>query len=61
MLKQGHRPEAFYIVLSGCVMVNVEDMSLRDGKTFVKTVQEIGPGDTFGVSVLSDGYICLLF
>jgi CRP-like cAMP-binding protein len=52
VLKLGHRPEAFYIVLSGFVFANVEEVCPSTGKTFMKTVKEMGPGDTFGVSFI---------
>ncbi|XP_053398487.1 uncharacterized protein LOC123558054 [Mercenaria mercenaria] len=55
VLKMGHRPEAFYIVLSGFVMANVEDICPTSGKKFVKTVKEMGPGDTFGELALIEG------
>ncbi|XP_052280239.1 uncharacterized protein LOC127877948 isoform X2 [Dreissena polymorpha] len=48
VLKQGHRPEAFYILLAGSVIANIQDTSPETGKQFVKTVKEMGPGDTFG-------------
>ncbi|XP_060581847.1 uncharacterized protein LOC132738374 [Ruditapes philippinarum] len=48
VLKLGHRPEAFYIVLSGFVFANVKEVCPSTGKTFMKTVKEMGPGDTFG-------------
>ncbi|KAK3600046.1 hypothetical protein CHS0354_012738 [Potamilus streckersoni] len=49
ILKQGHRPEAFYIILSGSVLANIQDTSPTTGKTFVRTVHEMSAGDTFGV------------
>ncbi|XP_052796214.1 uncharacterized protein LOC128228758 [Mya arenaria] len=55
ILKQGHRPEAFYILLSGSVMANIEDVSPESGKQFVKTVKEMGPGETFGEVALIEG------
>ena len=49
ILKQGHRPEAFYILLAGSVIANIRDTHPETGRQFVKTVKEAGPGETFGV------------
>ncbi|KAL3880118.1 hypothetical protein ACJMK2_032387 [Sinanodonta woodiana] len=55
ILKQGHRPEAFYIILSGSVLANIQDTSPTTGKTFVRTVHEMSAGDTFGeIALIED-------
>ncbi|KAL4230392.1 hypothetical protein ACF0H5_010774 [Mactra antiquata] len=55
IIKQGHRAEAFYILLAGHVIANVEDVNPSDGKKFSKTVKDMGPGDTFGELALIEG------
>ena len=49
ILKQGHRPEAFYIIIAGQVIANIEETSPTTGRNYIRTVTELGPGDTFGV------------
>nr|XP_006819701.1 PREDICTED: cyclic nucleotide-binding domain-containing protein 2-like [Saccoglossus kowalevskii] len=48
VLKQGHRPFAFYIILSGTCLVNVQEVDSRTGRSMVRTVREITGGDQFG-------------
>ncbi|VDI76345.1 Hypothetical predicted protein [Mytilus galloprovincialis] len=48
ILKQGHPPLAFYIMLSGVAIVNARDVNPKTGHTFVKTVGQLVAGDTFG-------------
>ncbi|KAI8495453.1 hypothetical protein Bbelb_269080 [Branchiostoma belcheri] len=56
VLKQGHRPFCFYIILSGTVLINVKEKDERTGKTFVRTVRELSGGDVFGeTAMMSDG------
>eukprot|EP00058_Branchiostoma_floridae_P015474 XP_002600962.1 hypothetical protein BRAFLDRAFT_79160 [Branchiostoma floridae] len=55
VLKQGHRPFCFYIILSGTVLINVKEKDERTGKTFVRTVRELSGGDVFGeTAMMSD-------
>ncbi|CAC5414586.1 unnamed protein product [Mytilus coruscus] len=48
ILKQGHPPLAFYIMLSGVAIVNARDVNPKTGHAFVKTVGQLVAGDTFG-------------
>lgn len=49
ILKQGHPPSMFYIMLTGTAIVNILDQDPRTGNKFVRTVHELNGGDTFGV------------
>ncbi|XP_033742593.1 uncharacterized protein LOC117329021 isoform X2 [Pecten maximus] len=48
ILRQGHIPSAFYIMLSGAAIVNTQDLNPCTGKKFFRTVHEIVSGDIFG-------------
>ncbi|XP_077984512.1 uncharacterized protein LOC144439121 isoform X2 [Glandiceps talaboti] len=48
ILKQGHRPFAFYIILSGTCLINVQEIDSETRKKMVRTVREITTGDHFG-------------
>ncbi|XP_070553053.1 uncharacterized protein [Ptychodera flava] len=48
ILKQGQRPFAFYIILSGTCLVNIREIDEKTGKPMVRTVREITAGDHFG-------------
>ncbi|XP_061188105.1 cyclic nucleotide-binding domain-containing protein 2-like [Saccostrea echinata] len=56
ILKQGHPPSMFYIMLTGTAMVNILDEDPRTGNKFVRTVHELSGGDTFGeISLIHGG------
>ena len=61
ILKQGHRPEAFYIIISGQVIANIEEKSPTTGRNYIRTVHELGPGDTFGVRYFCISYSEFIF
>ncbi|XP_046572097.1 uncharacterized protein LOC124280236 [Haliotis rubra] len=48
VLKQGHPPSAFYFILTGALIVNIEDINPNNGKKFTRTVSELTAGDCFG-------------
>ncbi|XP_048243235.1 uncharacterized protein LOC124139657 isoform X1 [Haliotis rufescens] len=48
LLKQGHPPSAFYFILTGSLIVNIEDINPNNGKKFTRTVSELTAGDCFG-------------
>ncbi|XP_013417170.1 uncharacterized protein LOC106178505 isoform X2 [Lingula anatina] len=48
IVREGHPPFGFYIILSGTVLINVRETDPRTGKTFVRTVHEMSGGDAFG-------------
>ncbi|XP_078495070.1 uncharacterized protein LOC113474879 [Ciona intestinalis] len=47
IIKQGHPPSAFYIILSGTCLVN-ECVAVESGSESVQTINEIQSGDVFG-------------
>nr|XP_026693522.1 uncharacterized protein LOC113474879 isoform X2 [Ciona intestinalis] len=47
IIKQGHPPSAFYIILSGTCLVN-ECVAVESGCESVQTINEIQSGDVFG-------------
>lgn len=49
ILREGHVGHNFYIVYSGSVFVNVNDVNSQ-GVSFVKTEVVLSKGDSFGVS-----------
>lgn len=55
ILRQGHRPMGFYILLSGTAIVNIRDTDPRTGKHFVRTVHQLSAGATFGEIALVEG------
>ncbi|XP_060065146.1 uncharacterized protein LOC132545480 [Ylistrum balloti] len=56
ILRQGHIPSAFYIMLSGAAIVNTKDLNPSTGKPFFRTVHEIVAGDIFGeIALLESG------
>ncbi|XP_052673107.1 cyclic nucleotide-binding domain-containing protein 2-like isoform X2 [Crassostrea angulata] len=55
ILKQGHPPSMFYIMLTGTAIVNILDQDPRTGNQFVRTVHELNGGDTFGEIALIHG------
>nr|XP_022320941.1 uncharacterized protein LOC111123119 isoform X1 [Crassostrea virginica] len=55
ILKQGHPPSMFYIMLTGTAIVNILDEDPRTGNKFVRTVHELNGGDTFGEIALIHG------
>uniref|UniRef100_K1QSE2 Uncharacterized protein n=1 Tax=Magallana gigas TaxID=29159 RepID=K1QSE2_MAGGI len=55
ILKQGHPPSMFYIMLTGTAIVNILDQDPRTGNKFVRTVHELNGGDTFGEIALIHG------
>ncbi|XP_062591624.1 uncharacterized protein LOC134253131 isoform X2 [Saccostrea cucullata] len=56
ILKQGHPPSMFYIMLTGTAIVNILDEDPRTGNKFVRTVHELNGGDTFGeISLIHGG------
>ncbi|XP_069131302.1 uncharacterized protein [Argopecten irradians] len=56
ILRQGHVPSAFYIMLSGAAIVNTQDLNPSTGKRFFRTVHEIVAGDIFGeIALLESG------
>ena len=47
----GHNPTAFYLILSGFVLVNIPEKSQTNPhKTYMTTVNQLGQGEAFGVS-----------
>ena len=50
LYKEGHPPHAYYILISGSVLVNVREVNKTTGKEFALTVQEKHTGESFGVS-----------
>ncbi|XP_025087396.1 cyclic nucleotide-binding domain-containing protein 2-like [Pomacea canaliculata] len=48
LLRQGHRPTAFYLLLTGSLMVNIQDTHPVTGQTFIRTVSDLKQGDCFG-------------
>lgn len=50
ILKQGHPPSMFYIMLTGTAIVNILDEDPRTGNKFIRTVHELNGGETFGVN-----------
>ena len=47
----GHNPTAFYLILSGFVLVNIPEKSQTNPhKTYMTTVNQLGQGGAFGVS-----------
>ncbi|OWF39611.1 uncharacterized protein LOC110464813 [Mizuhopecten yessoensis] len=56
ILRQGHTPSAFYIMLSGSAIVNTQHLNPSTGKRFFRTVHEIVSGDMFGeIALLESG------
>lgn len=49
VMKIGQRPTAFFMIISGTVFVNTQEKSERDGHDFMRTVNEMGPGEILGV------------
>ena len=50
ILKQGHPPSGFYIMLSGVAIVNARDVNPETNTSFIRTVGQLVAGDTFGVN-----------
>jgi hypothetical protein len=50
ILKQGHPPSGFYIMLSGVAIVNSRDVNPETNTSFIRTVGQLVAGDTFGVN-----------
>ncbi|KAL8616744.1 hypothetical protein ACOMHN_017782 [Nucella lapillus] len=48
LLRQGHQPTAFYILLTGSLMVNIRDIHPTTGHVFIRTVSDLKEGDCFG-------------
>ncbi|XP_038056651.1 uncharacterized protein LOC119728471 isoform X2 [Patiria miniata] len=48
ILKEGHQASGFYIILSGTCLVNQKEIDPRNNETFVRTIDEIHAGDSFG-------------
>ncbi|XP_076446107.1 uncharacterized protein LOC143283722 [Babylonia areolata] len=48
LLRQGHQPTAFYILLTGSLMVNIRDVHPSTGHVFIRTVSDLKEGDCFG-------------
>ncbi|ELT87517.1 hypothetical protein CAPTEDRAFT_196752 [Capitella teleta] len=55
ILKQGHRADGFYILLSGEVIINVKELNPLRGDSFSSTVKQLGAGSTFGERDLLNG------
>ncbi|XP_048778121.2 uncharacterized protein LOC125667329 isoform X2 [Ostrea edulis] len=55
ILKQGHPPSMFYIMLTGTAIVNILDEDPRTGNKFIRTVHELNGGETFGEIALIHG------
>jgi hypothetical protein len=53
LLRQGHQPTAFYLLLTGSLMVNIKDVHPSTGHVFIRTVSDLKEGDCFGVSLLN--------
>ncbi|KAJ8027745.1 Cyclic nucleotide-binding domain-containing protein 2 [Holothuria leucospilota] len=55
ILKEGHVASCFYIILSGTCLVNKKEMDPRNGETFIRTIDEITSGQSFGeIGLLHD-------
>ncbi|XP_033632401.1 uncharacterized protein LOC117293992 isoform X3 [Asterias rubens] len=48
ILKEGHLASGFYIILSGTCLINQKEIDPRNNETFVRTIDEIHSGDSFG-------------
>ncbi|XP_076823551.1 uncharacterized protein LOC143469669 isoform X1 [Clavelina lepadiformis] len=48
IIKQGHPPSAFYIVLSGTCLINTKEQSNEEGGETTQTVNELKEGEVFG-------------
>ncbi|KAK3100366.1 hypothetical protein FSP39_018822 [Pinctada imbricata] len=57
ILKQGHPPSMFYIMLTGTAIVNILDTNPTTGVKFVRTVHTLNAGDTFGEIALLEGCV----
>ncbi|RUS74959.1 hypothetical protein EGW08_017272 [Elysia chlorotica] len=53
ILREGHPPSAFYLVLSGSLIANISETSPTTGQTFLRTVTDVTEGDCFGVIFFS--------
>ncbi|GFR96179.1 cyclic nucleotide-binding domain-containing protein 2-like [Elysia marginata] len=49
ILREGHPPSAFYLVLSGSLIANITETSPTTGQTFLRTVADVKEGECFGV------------
>jgi len=47
--RANHPGDAFYLLISGIVLVNIQEVSESDGRPFIRTVNELGTGEAFGV------------
>lgn len=50
IIRQGHKADNFYLILSGTAIVTVLDVDPKTGQSFSKTVAFLGKGNSFGVS-----------
>ncbi|XP_022103049.1 uncharacterized protein LOC110985907 [Acanthaster planci] len=48
ILKEGHQASGFYIILSGTCLVNQKEIDPRNNEPFVRTIDELHTGDSFG-------------
>ncbi|GFO39019.1 CAMP-dependent protein kinase regulatory subunit [Plakobranchus ocellatus] len=48
ILREGHPPSAFYLVLSGSLIANISETSVITGQTFIRTVADVNEGECFG-------------
>ena len=51
ILREGHLPEGYYIMLSGHVLINIVEVNPRTGVKFVSTVNQVEAGGSFGVCI----------
>ena len=49
ILRKGHIGQAFYLIFSGSVFVNIEGFNAETNKVVYKTVSTLHQGDAFGV------------
>ncbi|KAK3801152.1 hypothetical protein RRG08_006869 [Elysia crispata] len=48
ILREGHPPSAFYLVLCGSLIANISETSPTSGQTFLRTVADVKEGECFG-------------
>ena len=52
VLREGHRADSFYVIVSGTVLINTKEVDPKNGNKFICKVHEMSQGEAFGVSPL---------
>jgi len=51
----------FYLILSGAVLVNIPETDENNEQLFMKTVNELGAGEAFGVHLVYSIYLYTVY